>query len=589
MYSRRIALALSAVLLAGLASSIATAGPPRPGTEGNGLDENESATLWSRDDDSRYISDAAYREAYGESRTPLQAVANQTDLTFKRPPATASIWTRHDHADYRPGNRMASVYPQDAALNDSRFVRDAHASVFGVMPSTKAHRSPEETTWYVAPEGQVLGAVDYRVRTPSGVDRTNRTVSWSVDSHEITEVRLLQNETVLTRADGSHRPNLTYELRGREGALTLEADIEATLEKTSRDAYYVTVTGPNGTNRTEKRWRKSTTTVNDTVTVSETLDIEVYDLSATRYRTTYPDGSSRIAVFQNRPWQGYTFDENGSATVRGVWRFYTARDTAWDTLTRATAEGHTRVESDALPVYVHAYPSKLGPRAEPVRTGPEVTRVWGKRREPPDASIGENITIEVVSNPYQASYGIAVRYSEFDADAFTVRGIVRGVTATIRTPADERTRHVRDSELSLEIISQNESGATLLVELVDAETGEPIVLDRTDDPRYAPLLDGSERSGYVVVAGHRLETNASGRATIRVDDPGLYTARYHPGSWLSHDPAYESDTSSARWHPLTTVAGWVSLITTVVLCFLPFGLAWYAGRQLGLMFNWEVS
>ena len=587
MHSRRVALALSAVLLVGLVSTIAAADPPRPGTEGNGLDENESATLWSRDDDSQSISDAAYREAYGESRTPLQALANQTDLTFKRPPATASIWTRHDHRDYDPGGRTMSVYPQDATLNDSRFVKDAHASVFAVTPSTKAHRSPKETTWYVAPEGRLLGAVDYRVRTPSGVERTNRTVSWSVDSHEIAEVRLLQNGIVVTRADGSHWSNLTYELRGREGALTLEADIEATLEKTSREAYYVTVTGPNGTNRTEKRWQKSTTKVDDSVTVSETLDIEVYDLSVTRYQITYPDGTSGIAVFQNRPWQGYTLAKNESATVRGVWRFYTARDTSWDTLTRATSQGHTRVESEALPVYVHAYPSQLGPRAEPVSTGPEITTVWGKRRESPNSTIGKTVNVEVVSSPYEASCGIAVRYSEYDADAFAVRGIVRGVTATIQPPPDEHTRQVRESELSLEVISQNESGATLLLKLVDAGTGEPIVLDRTDDPRYAPLLDGG-RSGYVTVAGHRLETNASGMAIVRVDDSGLYTARYHPGSWLSHDPAYNSDTASARWHPLATVAGWVSLVTNLILWFLPFGLAWYAGRQLGLMFSWEV-
>jgi hypothetical protein len=587
MYSRRIAIALSAVLLAGLASSTATAGPPRPGTEGNGLDENESATLWSRDVDSQAISDPAYREAYGESRTPLQAVANQTDLTFKRPPATASTWTRHDHRDYDPGDRTTSVYPQDATLNDSRFVRDVRASVFAVTPSTKAHRTPEETTWYIAPEGQVLGAVDYRVRTPSGVDRADRTVSWSVDSHEITEVRLLQNGSAVTRVDGSHRPNLTYELRAREGAMTLEADIEATLEKTTREAYYVTVTGPNGTNRTEKRWRTSTTTVDDSITVSETLDVEVYDLSVTRYRTTYPDGSSGIAVFQNRPWQGYTLAGNGSATVRGVWRFYTARDTAWDSLTRATSEGHRRVESDALPVYVHAYPSELGPRSEPAGTGPEITTVWGERRTSPNSTIGEHVNVEIVSSPYETSYGIAVRYSGFNADAFAVRGIVRGVTATIRTPAADHTRHVRESELSLEVTSQNESGATLVVKLEDRETGEPIVLDQTDDPRYAPLLDGG-RSGYVTVAGQRLETNASGMATVRVDDSGLYTARYHPGSWLSHDLAYKSDTASARWHPLATVAGWVSLVTDLILWFLPFGLAWYAGRQIGLLFSWEV-
>jgi hypothetical protein len=587
MSSRRLALALSAVLLAGLASTIATAAPPRPGTEGNNLTENESATLWSRDDDSRYISNAAYREAYGEHRTLIQQVANRTDLTFTQPPETADVWTRNDHADYQSGDRTTSIYPENATLSDSRFIKDAHASVFAVTPSTKTHRVPAETTLYVAPEGRLLGTVDYRVRTPSGIDSADRTVSWTVDSHEITEVKLLSDREVLARADGQHRPDLAYELRGHETALTLEADIEVTLEKTVEEAYYVNVTGPNGTNRTEKRWQSSTTTVEDSVTVSDGLGVEVYDLSVILYRTTYPDGSSGVAVFQNRPWQGYTLDADGPASVRGVWRFYTARDTDWETLTRATAEGRSSIESDALPVYVHAYPSELGPRTEPVRGGPEITHVWGTTREAPRRSIGENVHVEVVENSYETSYGVAVRSPEFSRDEFTVRGIVRGVTATVDTAAGERAREIRESSLSAEVLSRNETGATVRLELVDAETGEPIRLDRTTDSRYAPLFEES-RSGYVTIADRRVETNASGMATVHLDEPGLYTARYHPGSWLSHDPAYASDTASVRWHPLTTVTGWVSLITRIILWFLPFGIAWYAGSRLGRIFNWEV-
>ena len=132
-----------------------------------------------------------------------------------------------------------------------------------------------------------------------------------------------------------------------------------------------------------------------------------------------------------------------------------------------------------------------------------------------------------------------------------------------------------------------ESGATGPVELIDGEAGGPVGIDDTTDPRYAPLTEAS-RSGYVVIADRRVETNASGMATVHLDDPGLYTARYHPGSWLSHDPAYVSDTASVRWHPLATVTGWVSLITTIIQWFLPFGIAWYAGSRLGRIFNWEV-
>jgi len=587
MGSRRLAIALSAVLLASLVSVVTTATPPRPGTEGNGLTENESATLWSRDDDSRSISDTAYREAFDESRTPIQAVANRTDLTFTRPPATASVWSRHDHGDYRAGNMTTSVYPTNANLSDSRFLRDAHATVFAVTPSTKAHRTPKETTWYVAPEGRLLGTVDYRVRTPSGIDTDNRTVSWTVESHAISEVRLTSNGTVVGKTAGSHRPTLRYELAGGQKILQLEATVEVSLEKTVRDAYYVNATGPNGTNRTEKRWRTSKRTVNDSLTVSDRLDVDVYDLSATLYETTYPDNTSGVAVFQNGPWQGYSFDPNRSTSIRGVWRFYTARETAWDSLTRTTSDGSSRVESDALPVYVHAYPSELGPRTDPVRGDVEITTVWGTTHRAPESSLGENVNVEVVSNSYEASYGIATEHRGSITDGVTVHGIVRGVRTTVEASQSEHRRQVRETHLSLDVQSQNESGATLLVELTDVETGAPVRLTRTQDPRYAPLLD-DPRSGYVTVGARRVETNASGQATVRVDDPGVYTARYHPGSWLSHDPAYLSTTASARWHPLTTIEGCVSLLVTIIQWFLPFGIAWYAGRHVGKLFDWEV-
>jgi hypothetical protein len=239
-------------------------------------------------------------------------------------------------------------------------------------------------------------------------------------------------------------------------------------------------------------------------------------------------------------------------------------------------------------VYVHAYPSELGPRTEPVRGGPEITHVWGTTRETPRRSIGENVHVEVVENSYETSYGVAVRSPDFSPDGFTVRGIVRGVTATVDTATGERAREIRESSLSAEVLSRNETGATVRLELVDAETGEPIRLDDASTPRYAPLPEES-RSAYVTIAGHRVETNASGMATVHLDEPGLYTARYHSESWLGQDPAYASDTASVRWHPLTTVTGWVSLITTIIQWFLPFGIAWYAGSRLGGMINWEVG
>lgn len=640
MQRPKITLALVTVLVATVASSLTAADPPRPGTDGNGLDENESATLWSRDDDSRYISNAAYREAYGENRTTIHQIANGTDLTFTRPPTTARIWTRNDYADFTPGNRSTSVYPVDAQLTNSTFIADAHATVFAVMPSTKAHRTPTDTTWYVAPEGRVRGIVDYRIRTPANRSVSNgtakRTVLWTVQDHDITEVRLLQDGTVVARTDGSQLPVLNYSIGGRETTLTLEADIEVRVRKTviverlgNVSAPNTTAAPPNATvsrpNTTDGRSDEPTATASgttrngtaatgepatgsnvtvprdpgqngtrtitnrsvviDSVTVSDELDVQVYDLNVSMYTATYPDTDIGVAIFKNRPWQGYTLTPDETARVRGVWRFYTARDMDWDTLTKATADGSERIESDALPVYVHAYPSKLRPRTEPTRIGPDFIEIWGVERPTPAGTLGENVTVDVVTDPYETSYGMAVRYRDVDRDALTVHGIVQGVNATLVDPERGRERHVRESELTVDIVARNESGATLRLELRDATTDHPISLTGVDGPRYEPILEDM-RAGYITVADQRVKTNESGLATVRVTESGVYTARYHPGSWLRHDPAYTGDTATVRWHPLTTVAGWFALVVQTFQWFLPFAFAVYAGRKLGRMFRW---
>ena len=69
-------------------------------------------------------------------------------------------------------------------------------------------------------------------------------------------------------------------------------------------------------------------------------------------------------------------------------------------------------------------------------------------------------------------------------------------------------------------------------------------------------------------------------AIVTIDEPGIYTARYHPGSWLGHDPAYVSDTATARWHPLGTIDGWFALVFEVGWQLLPFFVMFYAGKRL---------
>jgi len=51
MKQRELSVLMAALFVTSLVTGLVTASPPRPGTEGNGLTANESATLWSRDAD----------------------------------------------------------------------------------------------------------------------------------------------------------------------------------------------------------------------------------------------------------------------------------------------------------------------------------------------------------------------------------------------------------------------------------------------------------------------------------------------------------------------------------------------------------
>ena len=189
MEHRELSVLMAALFVASLVTGVVAADPPRPGTEDNGLTENESATLWSRDADT-YISQEEYRQRYGENRSAVHQVANGTDITFKRPPATAATWTRNDFEDLEAGDADTSVHPPHADLEDGVFIEDAHATIFAVQPSTRGHLESGETPLYIAPNGTMRGFVDYRVRVPNGSSSGNTTIEWSLTDHEVEEIRL---------------------------------------------------------------------------------------------------------------------------------------------------------------------------------------------------------------------------------------------------------------------------------------------------------------------------------------------------------------------------------------------------------------
>ncbi|GAB3022358.1 hypothetical protein GCM10025298_07540 [Natronobiforma cellulositropha] len=94
------------------------------------LDENETATLWSKEPN-ECSSDG--------SLTAMQTLVSCTDVTFSEPPETAERWTALDFESLSPGGHDTARYPEHADRTDSGVIADAHATVFAIQPSTWVH------------------------------------------------------------------------------------------------------------------------------------------------------------------------------------------------------------------------------------------------------------------------------------------------------------------------------------------------------------------------------------------------------------------------------------------------------------------
>lgn len=565
--------ALAAVAVVA-AAGVATAGPPRPAAD-NGLTRNETATLWSRDDDT-YISEQAYRAAYGRARTPLEQLANGTDITFTRPPATATRWTRADHREFPPGDRTTAVGPPHATRRNGTYIRGAHATVFAIRPATVVHAAPGARTRYVAPSGTLRGVVDYRMRVPPDDTTGNTTVDYQVRHHAIQNTTLRANGRVVATGGGSHRPALSYTLPGGPTTLQLTATITATIEAEHTETEWHNETLPNGTVVRRPHEETWTERHSETLTVTDRRRVHVYAPTVRLATAIRPNGVRLLAAFHRQPWQGLRLSPDGHRRVRGVWRFFTARDPRWDQLVRRRGDTDERIQSPARPVVVHAYPSRLGPRTEPTGRTPRLTHVWGRQRATPAPALPAGVHVDVVEAPYTASSGVAVVTAATPQTVQPV-GIVRGTDIAVRR-AREPT-HLQTPELTVTVLEQDTATATLCVELTDASTGAPITLERVPAP--FPRPPGAGRDGYVTIAGQRVRTNASGMATVTVAEPGVYTARYVPGAWLTHEPAYVGTTATARWHPLTQPQTWLSFVGAALRWSLPILVAVYAGLRLG--------
>ncbi|WP_241983222.1 hypothetical protein [Halorubrum sp. GN11GM_10-3_MGM] len=508
---------------------------------------NETRTVDARDPDP-CLPPAQYNATYGHPPTPTQQLATCTDLTYAAPPAHAAAMTAQAFAALTPGNASTAVAPPGANRTTRGLIADAHATLFAVHPTTQIHLAPTESRQYIAPNGTVRALIDYRVRAPSG----NR----SVTSHRVREVRVSIGDEQVGTATGTQTPVIEYATtQARQQPLTVTADIAVTV-------------APNGT---------PSNVTTQTLTVSDTHSVWIYRLQPTAYTATYPDGDTGLAVYQGAPWHGVTLTHSGRQRVRGVWRYYTARTPQWDRVVVRRASGTSRRAPAGQPLGVVAFPARIGPRAEPVREGPQLTAVWGVSRSPPAPQLGSNVSVGLVRAAYTRTYGLALRNESVTPDTARVQGIVRSVSAPLSS-ATRTERPIRRPNLSVRTVATSASSATIRIALHDPQTGDPIDLTESQPP--SPIGDDGP-AGTLRLNDEPVALNYSGATTVTVSDPGLYTVEFEPASWRTTTPAYVAASESVRWHPLSTAGGWVHLLETAIWGSIPFVVAWLAGRRIG--------
>jgi len=544
---------MSAVIIAMTAAVPVAADPPS--STDHGVPEETFHKLWSGD------QDGATDGANLSNGSAVKQLSEGTDVPLNSPPQAVEQWNQGDHQEFPETNSSVSIHPPDANLTNKRFIKEAYTEVFAVQPSTRARLSSSRQPLYVAPNGTLRGTVDYRVAVPSNDTSGDRRVYWSLESHQIEETKLLVDGGEETTAGGSHTPVLSYSLDGyasEKHQFTLQANISVRLRK---EVEICTAYNDEGDCTS---WESSVSYPIESVTVTDTIETTEYDLAVSGYIAEYPNGDLGLVVYKNQPWLGYQLP-NGD--VRGVWRFYSARDTDWDTLVYSSDDGQRTTHSPLHPLQMNAYPIETGPTPSP-RRNVTILDVYGTSTSPP--TLPSNVHLDILTDPYTASYGIATRTAT-DEQLETVRawGLVRGVEA--ERPANEFARiQISESNLTLKVVNQTEATVTVRVSLQNASTGAPI---NTDD-----------RDGYVVVNGQQLNTTGNGTVTTTIERPlGGVTARYEPGYWWLNLPGYTGDSDTVLLQGTV-----LQILSTLFRISVPVSLFLFAVFLVDRITGWRI-
>lgn len=526
----------------------------------NGIPANETDIYFSEDPDN-YTSDTDYYNLTGSNRTAIAALANGTDIYFKQPPDQVETWNSNDFADLQSEfstDTDTSVHPEGATTKDgSRFIDDAHISLYSITPSTELHRTNGESKYHIGRSGTVRALVDYRIDHPlDDVDPGDgKLVEWELLDASIEKTYLIEGtqipddgyrgSTLGSENADTHTPEFDYTIRGngkKDTSLTVVAEIDVEflkvteLEKTKTEQVCEQVTTENGTylECTEEEttyWDEVTETLDESVVVSQTLDpVNTRRSQQMVQEIIHPSGQRDYAItIEGRPWGQVNTGDNVSVTSR--WRYFSRGGAEWATIISETDSGTDKIDLGAIPLQTHGFPHQNNDIGGQTSIGePEIKSLSETNiSSPPEFS--DTINLPVANESYTYSHKFAI-LDPGSAPDIQTKTVVNGDEAiSVEGP----TTRIRETNLDFKILEKNASHVLVQAHLTENETGSPISLQN--------------RNGNITVQGQNKKTNSSGYATLIVGQDSLITAEYDATPWYETDNPTVYESSSARVTP----------------------------------------
>jgi hypothetical protein len=537
------------------------------------VDEDRFDSLWAFETSQNY--DEVYDE--GENLTrPLQ---------FILPPEEINTWNQNEVYRFPVGGASQSIAPPHASFTSSQreWIDDAHATIFSITPSTDAHISGDEPTFYVGDEGYLAGVVDYTLHIPPDEESEERRVEYEVLTQTI-ETEIYADGTRLNReGNAGHHSVLTFdEMPANVDEMRFDATITVIVEKTvytrdcsddddddsddgdgsNGDDSGSTASSSDSDGEDCTPWEKTDEEeIEERAEPSDSMSVEYYDAEEILEGGEVGEVSDeeiRITLDTNTdtPWPMLILPDQ--AAVRTRWSFFSARDRQWDEL-QAVSRGATvdELDSPALPLQAHAFPTQRETRfREPIggfeTLGGEMLNVESQSTAAPEKPADElrlNWTDSSYDQTDEVSFSYEMPIEETENALFY--GLVYGQVANV-SMSELDIFEVRDSFITAEVIDQNRTHMTVNVMLSD------------DQGRRVNTL---VNTGYITVGNQFAETGPTGQVTVTVPrEAGTVVEFIPPGHWV------EDNTP------------WIRGSSTVVSPSFNFDIPWAVVGLIILMF-----